>query len=102
MPLRRVREATGGPWPASAARREDFLVAAPGALVWTKAAVSEHDASRGACRECGAYVVWDAPARDTVSFAADTLAGSGDLAVAAHVGRRRGGGPEPLPVHSHD
>ncbi len=67
------RAAAGGPWRASAARREDFVLAAPGALVWTKAEVSEHDASRGACRECEAYVIWDAPARDTVSFAADTL-----------------------------
>lgn len=97
------RAAAGGPWRASAARREDFVLAAPGALVWTKAEVSEHDASRGACRECEAYLIWDAPARDTVSFAADTLEGSGDLAVAAHIWVPEGEVvPEPQPVRWHN
>ena len=44
-------------------------------------------------------MVWDAPARDTVSFAADTLDDGGDLAVAAHIWVPEGEVvPEPLPV----
>ena len=54
------REATGGPWPASAA-------------------------SRGRCRSCGTVVFWDAPGRETVSFAAALLDGGARLDVAAHI-----------------
>ena len=80
------REATGGPWPASAAHRRDLAVEDDSALTWERAAVSEHDASRGRCRRCGTVVFWDAPGRETVSFAAALLeVGAGDLDVAAHI-----------------
>jgi hypothetical protein len=75
----------GGPWAASAARRENFAVEDLSSLVWRQATVSEHGASRAWCRACGTYVLWDAPGRDTVSFAAATLDDSADLAVAAHI-----------------
>ena len=77
--------ANGGPWAASAARRSDLAVDDPAALTWTKAAVSEHDASRATCRSCGSYVLWDAPGRETVSFAAGLLEDASDLDVAAHI-----------------
>ena len=63
------REATGGPWPASAADRRDLAVEDEARSIWERAAVSEHGASRGRCRACGTVVFWDAPGRDTVSFA---------------------------------
>jgi len=111
------REATGGPWPASAAYRRDLAVIDGAALSWELAAVSEHGASRGCCRSCGAVVFWDAPSRDTVSFAAALLEGGGQLEVAAHIwvpdGERAGlatagvpvepqGLPESVSVRWHD
>jgi hypothetical protein len=75
----------GGPWGASSARREHFTLEDPAALAWEKAAVSEHDASRATCRHCGHYILWDAPARETVSFGADTLDDASGLVVAMHI-----------------
>ena len=93
------QEAAGGPWGASSARREDFVFDDPGALVWQKATVSQHDASRATCARCGHYVLWDAPARDTVSFAADTLDDASDLVVAMHIWVPEGvEGPPSQPV----
>ena len=47
-------------------------------------------ASAGAC---GAYVLWDAPARETMSFSAAALGEDGrDLEVAAHIWLGDGGG----------
>jgi hypothetical protein len=75
----------GAPWAASAALRGDLVLGDPAALAWEQAAVSNHGASRGLCRTCRAYVLWDAPGRDTVSFAAALLEAGGDLRVAAHI-----------------
>ncbi len=89
--------ATGGPWAASAARREDLVVADDSALAWERAAVSEYEASRGHCLTCGTVVFWDGPGRPTLSFAADTLADPAGLEVAAHIwvgeGAATGDGP---------
>lgn len=82
------REATGGPWPASAAARTDLVIADPTALAWTRRAVSAGGASRGRCRVCGTVVFWDAPANETVSFAVATLADAFGLEVAAHIWTR--------------
>ncbi len=79
------REATGGPWPASAAYRRDLAIGDEAALSWELAPASEHGASRGRCRSCDTVVFWDAPGRDTVSFAAALLEGSAQLEVAAHI-----------------
>ena len=79
------REATGGPWAASAARRDDLVVSGEAALEWAHATESEHDAVRGTCRQCGTVVFWDAPGRETVSFAVSTLADGADLSVAARI-----------------
>ena len=79
------QSATGGPWPATAAYRPDLTLDDDSALIWDRAAISEHSASRGRCRSCGTVVFWDAPARDTVSFAAALLEGGEALAVAAHI-----------------
>ena len=79
------REATGGPWPASAAERRHLVVSDSSALAWDPAAVSEHGASRGRCSTCGTIVFWDAPDRRTVSFAVATLGDRGGIEVAGHV-----------------
>lgn len=79
------KEAAGGPWGASAARRDELVLDDPAAIEWVTAAVSSHGARRGFCRDCGAYVLWDAPTRPTVSFAADTLADAAAIRVAAHI-----------------
>lgn len=78
-------EATGGPWAASAAYRRDLGRDDHTALVWERAAVSEHGASRGRCNSCATVVLWDAPDRDTVSFAAALVDGGAQLEVAAHI-----------------
>ena len=97
------RAAAGGPWGASATRRESFMLESPDALVWAKAAVSEHDASRASCRQCGTYVLWDAPARETVSFGADTLDDASGLVVAMHIRVPEGMEVPPAqPVEWHD
>jgi hypothetical protein len=75
----------GGPWSASAARRRDLVLEDETALEWEKAPVSSYGASRGRCRACGAYVLWDAPGRETVSFGAGLLDEGDDLGVAAHI-----------------
>lgn len=77
--------ATGGPWAASAARRADLQLTDPDAVRWERAAVSEHDASRGSCRACGTVVFWDAPGRETVSFGVSALAAAADLVVVADI-----------------
>lgn len=79
------RDATGGPWPASAARRDDLVVADGSALTWERAPASEYDASRGRCRTCRTTVFWDAPGRETVSFGVGTLSDASGLNVAAHI-----------------
>jgi len=79
------QEATGGPWAASAAHRADLVVDDAAAITWERAAVSEHGARRGRCRSCGTVVFWDAPGRETVSFAVSALAGGPTPVVAAHI-----------------
>jgi hypothetical protein len=78
-------DATGGSWHASAVDRRDLVVEDETALIWEAAAVSEHGASRGRCRTCGTTVFWDAPARETVSFAVATLTDASGLEIAAHI-----------------
>jgi len=80
------REAEGGPWSASAARRGDLSIDDRGTLEWERAPVSASGASRGRCTRCGAYLFWEAPARETVSFAATLLDdGASAPEVAAHI-----------------
>ena len=79
------REATGGPWAASATYRRDLVVDDEMALTWEPAVVSEHGASRGHCHICGTTVFWDAPGRETVSFGVGTLADASGLEVAGHI-----------------
>ena len=80
------RAANGGvPWAASAAQRGDLELEAPDAVAWQQAPVSSYGASRGLCRACGAYVLWDAPGRTTISVGAGLLDGGRDLPVAAHI-----------------
>lgn len=96
------QELNGGPWAASAAHRTDLTVDDPTQIAWTKAAVSEHDASRATCGSCRAYVLWDAPRRETVSFGAELLDDASDLVVAKHIWVPHGESvPEPLPVQWH-
>jgi hypothetical protein len=79
------RDATGSPWHASAVQRSDLVIADETALVWERAAVSEHGASRGRCQTCGTTVFWDAPGRETVSFGVATLTDASGLEIAGHI-----------------
>ncbi len=88
------QEATGGPWAASAAYRRDLSVEDETALTWEAANVSEHGASRGRCSSCGTVVFWDAPGRETRSFAAATLVNGPALEVAGHIWVSQGEGRE--------
>jgi hypothetical protein len=77
------QKATGGPWAATAARRDDLVVSGEAALDWEHAAVSEHNALRARCQRCETVVFWDAPGRETVSVAVSTLSDAAGLHVAA-------------------
>lgn len=79
------REATGRPWSASAAHRSNLVIEDERAVEWVAATDSEHEASRGRCRRCSDVVFWDAPGRDTISFAAESLGVSPTLEIAAHI-----------------
>jgi hypothetical protein len=80
------KAAAGGPWAASAALRGDLVVEDGEALAWEEAPASAHGASRAFCRVCRTYVLWDAPGRPTVSFAASLLDdGGAGLEVTAHI-----------------
>ena len=78
-------KATGGPWAASAAYRRDLVIEGEAAIAWERAHISESEASRGRCSTCEAVVFWDAPGRETVSFAAGTLADGPAPEVAAFI-----------------
>ena len=93
------QEATGGPWrlpPRTGAISDLADPTRPRA--GRRRAVSEHDASRASCRDCGTNVLWDAPARETMSFACRTLDDASELVVARTSGSRRGGGCAALPA----
>ncbi len=92
--------ATGGPWAASAAAREDLVGVDEGALIWGRAAISESDASRGSCRSCGTVIFWDAPGRATVSFAVDTLSDRSNLGVAGNIWVDEGASTAAGPTYS--
>jgi hypothetical protein len=67
------RRWAGHVWAASAAPREDVDIHADGALRWIDSPESETHARRGFCAECGSSLFWEAPGRDTISFAAGAL-----------------------------
>jgi hypothetical protein len=60
-------------WAASAAQREDVHIFEDGALRWIDSPESETHARRGFCSECGSSLFWEAPGRETISFAAGAL-----------------------------
>jgi hypothetical protein len=66
-------------------KRSDLVIADETALVWERAVVSEHGASRGRCQTCGTTVFWDAPGRETVSFGVATLSDASGLEIAGHI-----------------
>jgi hypothetical protein len=67
------RRWAGHVWAASAAPREDVDIVETGALRWIDSPESETNARRGFCAECGSSLFWEAPGRDTISFAAGAL-----------------------------
>ena len=69
-----------------------------GGLRWTTGPESESDARRGFCGECGSSLFWDAPARDTISIAAGTLAEPTGLRLLGHVYVSHAGDYYDLPV----
>ena len=87
-------EANGGPWPASAVHRDDLAVEDAAALIWERADVSEHGASRGFCRGCRTPIFWDAPGRETISFGVASLADASGLEVAGHIWVRERATPD--------
>jgi hypothetical protein len=60
-------------WAASAANRDDMRIFEEGALRWIDSPESETHARRGFCSECGSSLFWEAPGRETSSFAAGAL-----------------------------
>lgn len=78
-------EAAGHPWAATAAHRRDLTLLAGDELRWRRGQTSANGASRGRCARCDTLVLWDAPARDTVSIGVDTLDDSPALVVAGHI-----------------
>jgi hypothetical protein len=70
---RECRRWAGHVWAASAAPREEVRIAEDGALRWIDSPESVTHARRGFCSECGSSLFWEAPDRDTISFAAGVL-----------------------------
>lgn len=79
------RRWAGRAWTPTAARNADLELREDGALVWVKSPRSEHGASRGFCRRCGASLFWRAPAFDRTSISAGTLDDPSGLRIAAHI-----------------
>lgn len=79
----------GGPWPASAARRTDLTIAGGELLMWFAAPGSATSAERGSCTACGAALLWAAPDRETISFAAGALDDDAGIEVHAHIWTER-------------
>jgi hypothetical protein len=79
------RRWTGGPWPATAAARTDFVVVAGESLRWIETPASDTHARRGFCGTCGSSLFWDAPAANTVSIAAGSLDEPAGVSPAGHV-----------------
>ncbi len=80
------RRWAGGPWAATAARREHFvLVAGEASVRWERSPASAASASRATCAVCGSSLFWDAPGRETVSIGAGTLDDASGLRLAAHI-----------------
>jgi hypothetical protein len=70
---RECRRWAGHVWAASAAHRDDVRITESGALRWIDSPDSVTHARRGFCSECGSSLFWEAPDRDTISFAAGAL-----------------------------
>ena len=79
------RRWAGGPWPATAARREDLVLLESTGLRWVLSPESESGARRGFCAECGSSLFWDAPAAATVSIAPGSLDEPTGLSRIGHV-----------------
>ena len=82
---RECRRWSGHVFAATAARRDDLILIESGGLRWVAGPESESEARRGFCGECGSSLFWDAPARDTISIAAGTLAEPTGLRLLGHV-----------------
>jgi hypothetical protein len=67
------RRWAGHVWASSAARRDHVRVFEDGALRWIDSPESVTHARRGFCGECGSSLFWEAPGRETISFAAGAL-----------------------------
>jgi hypothetical protein len=78
------RRWSGQAWAATAARREDFVLEGEEALRWVVSPASDSRARRGFCSQCGSCLFWDAPGRETISFAAGSLDDSTGLAIVGH------------------
>jgi hypothetical protein len=66
-------------------QREQLVLLESRGLRWVASPESESEARRGFCSECGSSLFWEAPARDTVSIAAGTLAEPTGLRLLGHV-----------------
>jgi hypothetical protein len=69
---------------STAARRDEFVLLADGALRWIDSPHSDARARRGFCVECGSSLFWEAAGGETISISAGTLDDAGGLAAAAH------------------
>jgi hypothetical protein len=69
---------------ATAARKQDLVLLAAGALRWIDSPDSDAHARRGFCGECGSSMFWSSPERDTISIAAGTLDAPTGLRAGSH------------------
>jgi hypothetical protein len=76
---------SGAPFAATAAKRDELVVADETSLRWIPSPNSNMAARRGFCAACGSSLFWDAPGAERVSIGAGTLDDSSGLAVFKHV-----------------
>jgi hypothetical protein len=68
----------------TAAERDDLVLVEDRGLRWIQSPLSDANARRGFCGECGSSLFWDAPGRRTISIGAGTIDGPTGLQVASH------------------
>jgi hypothetical protein len=79
------RRWSGHVFAASSALRQHVVLVEQRGLRWFPSPLSESDAQRGFCGECGSSLFWDAPSRETISIAAGTLDEPTRLRLQGHV-----------------
>ena len=76
------RRQSGHYWAAANVPKSALKLTASGSLRWYRAS---DKARRGFCAECGSFLFWESPERDSISVALGTVTGSTGARLARHI-----------------